>query len=158
MSQNKIDIQNYLNTHHHLKKAIEGLSETQLIWKEAPHKWSVTEVLSHLADHNIIVSFRIREVISGSSERLPKFDQDKWVSYSRANESTAAEILALFQALLLYNSSLFSRLTDEDWEKTGVNAKGETVKLSDAVQAFINHVHVHLVQIERIKQANAEAV
>ncbi|WP_035298074.1 DinB family protein [Brevibacillus thermoruber] len=158
MSQHQIDIRHYMDTHQQLKQAIEGLTEAQLKWKEGPHVWSVTEVLSHLADHNIVVSFRIREILSGSSARLPAFAQDPWVSHSKANESSASVILTIFHALLIYNSLLFQRLTDEDWRKTGVNAKGETISLAEVVQAFIDHVQVHLRQIERIKQAMAAAV
>lgn len=153
MSQTKIEIQSYLDLHHHLQQVIEGLSAAQLRWKEASDRWSVTEVLSHLADHNLVVSFRIRAILAGSTDRLPGFAQDQWVSHSKANESTAAEILLLFQALLVFNSSLFSRLTVEDWEKTGINFKGEPLKLADAVGAFIKHAHHHIGQIERIKQA-----
>ncbi|RNB87092.1 DinB family protein [Brevibacillus fluminis] len=158
MSQSKIDINSYLAIHQHLQEAIAGLTAEQLVWKEAPHKWSVTEVLAHLADHNLIVSFRIRAILAGSTDRLPGFDQDKWVSETRANQSAAADILALFQALLVYNSSLFSRLTDEEWEKEGINFKGEPLTLAGAVQAFIKHAHHHIGQIERIKEAHAAAV
>ncbi|WP_163855326.1 DinB family protein [Paenibacillus elgii] len=153
MSQSVIDIEAYLHTHEQLKQAIEGLSENQLKWKATPEQWSVTEVLSHLADHNIVVSFRIRELLSGSAAQLPAFKQDPWVSSVRANESSADDILDVFRALLVFNSQLFRRLTGEDWSKSGVNFKGETVTLEQAVQAFINHVQTHLRQIERIKQA-----
>lgn len=75
------------------------------------------------------------------------------MSSVRANESSADDILEVFRALLVFNSQLFRRLTGEEWGKSGVNFKGETVTLEQAVQAFINHVQTHLRQIERIKQA-----
>ncbi len=153
MSRSVIDIEAYLHTHEQLKQAIEGLPENQLKWKASPEQWSVTEVLSHLADHNIVVSFRIRELLSGSAAPLPAFRQDPWVSSARANESSADDILDVFRALLVFNSRLFRRLTGEEWGKSGVNVKGETVTLQQAVQAFIDHVQTHLRQIERIKQA-----
>jgi uncharacterized damage-inducible protein DinB len=153
MSQTAIDLNAYLNTHRQLEKAIEGLNEDQLKWKAAPDVWSVTEVLSHLADHNIVVSFRIREIISRSDARLPAFSQDPWVTHSKANTGSAADILAVFQALLVYNHLLFQRLFTEDWDKTGVNFKGETVTLTQVVHTFIVHVQTHLTQIERIKLA-----
>lgn len=143
----------YLHTHQQLQEAIQGLSEGELVWKPALDKWSVTEVLSHLADHNIVVSFRIRAIIAGASAQLPAFDQDPWVSSTKANEGLAADILVLFQSLLVYNHALFGRLSAEDWDKTGVNFKGQTVTLRDVVQSFVAHVQVHLAQIVRIKSA-----
>ncbi|MBP1992201.1 DinB family protein [Paenibacillus eucommiae] len=153
MSQTVIDIQSYIDTYQLLNKAIEGLSEEQLKWKAAADKWSVTEVLSHLVDHNIVVSFRIREILAGSEVRLPAFNQDLWVDGSQARHGDANENLAIFHALLIYNSQLFKRLSSGDWSKTGVNFKGETVSLAGAIQAFIKHAHGHLGQIDRIKQA-----
>ncbi|CAN7711983.1 DinB family protein [Paenibacillus sp. LjRoot56] len=153
MSTTIPDLSAYLHTHQQLQEAIQGLSEGQLVWKPALDKWSVTEVLSHLADHNIVVSFRIRAIISGSSAILPAFDQDPWVSSAKANEGLASDILVLFQSLLVYNHELFGRLSPDDWEKTGVNFKGQTLTLKDVVNSFIAHVQVHLAQIARIKNA-----
>lgn len=153
MSQ--VDIQAYIDTHNKLVDAIAGLNKEQLTWKAAPESWSVTEVLAHLADHNIVVSFRVRDTLAGTTARLPAFDQDAWVSRQKANDGKAADILALFKHLLQYNALLFQRLTDEDWEKTAVNAKGETVRAADIVAGFTRHVHHHLGQIERIRKAFA---
>ncbi|GIO14599.1 hypothetical protein J19TS2_41540 [Cohnella xylanilytica] len=152
MSLNENEIRRYLETPELLKKAIEGLTEEQLKWKQAPDKWSVTEVLSHLADHNLIVSFRIREIVSGSTVQLPGFKQDPWVEHSFANAGAATDILELYGALIRYNAQLFARLPEEYGEKTAVNQKGDKVTLNDVIRSFIEHVHVHLGQIDRIKR------
>ncbi|QMV43565.1 DinB family protein [Cohnella cholangitidis] len=152
MSHSPVNIESYLHTYEQLQEAVEGLSDEQLKWKAAETQWSVTEVLTHLADHNIVVSFRIREVLAGSEVRLPAFSQDPWVAGQKANQGNAADVLEFFRNLLIYNSLLFRRFTPEDWNKTGVNFKGETVTIAAIVQAFIDHVQVHLKQIERIKQ------
>ncbi|NOV02885.1 DinB family protein [Paenibacillus planticolens] len=153
MSHSIPDFQSYLQTHDQLHAAIQGLNAEQLTWKASPVQWSVTEVLSHLADHNIVVSFRIRQILAGSAVQLPAFEQDSWVSGSYANEGSASDILTVFQALLVYNHLLFQRLSAEDWVKTGVNFKGQTLQLTDVVQSFVAHVQVHLAQIARIKNA-----
>jgi uncharacterized damage-inducible protein DinB len=147
-----VNIDTYLHTYEQLQQAIDGLSDEQLRWKASEKKWSVTEVLSHLSDHNIVVSFRIREILSGSEVRLPGFNQDAWVAGEKSNEGNASDVLDVFRNLLIYNSLLFRRLTSEDWSKTGVNFKGETVTLAAIVHAFIAHVQGHLAQIDRVKQ------
>ncbi|QHT62628.1 DinB family protein [Paenibacillus lycopersici] len=143
----------YSALHAHLKQAIANLNEDQLTWKAAPGVWSVTEVLSHLADHAIVVGFRIREILSASVAKLPAFRQDPWVDSARANESSVDDILAFYEAYVNYNLLLFKRLAPEDWSKTGVNFKDENVALRDVVQGFVKHVHHHIAQIERISAA-----
>ncbi|UQZ82300.1 DinB superfamily protein [Paenibacillus konkukensis] len=154
-NQQVIDLAAYTDTYRQLKEAIAGLSEEQLKYKPAPDKWSVTEVLSHLADHSIVFSFRVRKIISEDNAQLAAFQQDPWVSRSRANKGSASDILDAFGALLAYNKLLFQRLSAEDWARSGANFKGETVTLESSLLAFIRHVQTHLGQIERIKSALA---
>lgn len=148
----EINLEAYLGTHLKLQEAIAGLTKEQLLRKEEENKWSVTEVLAHLADHNIVVSFRIRDILAGTKAKLPAFDQDEWVRGQRANAGEAADILVAYQALLHYNGLLFRRLEEEDFDKTGVNARGENVRIRDIIKGFTKHVETHLAQIERIKQ------
>ncbi|CDN41598.1 hypothetical protein VE23_18385 [Paenibacillus sp. D9] len=152
LSVSQIDLQAFLQTHEQLQRAIEGLSEEQLQIREAPGKWSITEVLAHLADHSIVVSFRIRDILADTEARLPAFDQDRWVSGQKSNQGRAEDILAVFKSLLQFNSLLLSRLDEAGLAKTGVNFKGETVRIPDIVRGFVRHVQGHLGQIERIKQ------
>ncbi|WP_019639570.1 DinB family protein [Paenibacillus fonticola] len=70
----EVNIEAFLNTHGQLLAAVDGLSEEQVKWKQAPEIWSVQEVVSHLVDHSIVISFRIRDIVAGTSARLPAFD------------------------------------------------------------------------------------
>ncbi|GAB6928972.1 hypothetical protein JCM10914A_29550 [Paenibacillus sp. JCM 10914] len=151
----EIQIEAFVNTHAQLLAAVAGLSEDQLQWKQAPNIWSVQEVLSHLVDHSIVISFRIRDILAGTTSQLPAFNQDAWVSGQYSNEGKAADILEAFQGLLHYNSLLLRRLNAVDATKTGINFKGDTVSVSDIVSGFARHVQNHLGQIERIKLAAA---
>lgn len=148
-------IETFLDTRRRLLDAIEGLSAEQLQWKQAQKVWSVQEVLAHLVDHSIVISFRLRDILAGTEARLPVFNQDAWVSGQYANEGTVSDILETFTGLLHYNAQLLRRLKQADFDKTAVNAKGEIVSVADIVRGFIRHVENHLGQIERIKQAAA---
>ncbi|MHA7964251.1 DinB family protein [Paenibacillus sp. CAU 1782] len=145
----------YLHAYSDIEEEIEGLSEDQLKWKASPQSWSITEVLAHLVDHSIVVSFRIREILAGSSVRLPAFEQDAWVAGQKANEESIGELLAAAHALVRYNTGLLGRLNDADWKKSGINAKGEPVQIEAIIPAFVAHVQNHLNQIRRVKQQYA---
>ncbi|MEK0317657.1 DinB family protein [Cohnella sp. 56] len=157
MSNHAADIEALLHADEPLGAAIAELDVAALTWKPTPSAWSVTEVLVHLADHLIVVSFRIREILSGSSVRLPAFSQDPWVEGQYGNEAEAADVLAGYRALLAYNARLLRRLSPADWAKEAVNAKGERVSLADVVRGFNAHVLRHVGQIERIKAGVAAA-
>ncbi|MCW3792937.1 DinB family protein [Paenibacillus sp. LS1] len=146
----------YVDAYDEIEQEIAGLTEQQLKWKSSPSTWSVTEVLAHLVDHSIVVSFRIREILAGSTVTLPAFAQDAWVAGQKANEEQISRLVTIAHSLVQYNAGLLERLDDEEWSKTGINFKGETVSLSAIIPAFVAHVENHLNQIRRIKQAAAE--
>ena len=89
----EFSIEAFVNTHDQSLAAVAGLSEDQLQWKQAPHIWSVQEVLSHLVDHSIVVSFRIRDILAGTTAQPPAFNQDAWVNGQYSNEGRAGDIL-----------------------------------------------------------------
>ncbi|MDQ6419307.1 DinB family protein [Paenibacillus sp. LHD-117] len=145
----------YVKAYEEIEREIAGLTVEELRWKAAPASWSVTEVFSHLVDHSIVVSFRIREILAGSTVRLPAFDQDAWVAGQKANEEHVAHIAAAAHSLVAYNARLLARLTKEEWSAAGVNAKGDKVTIADIIPAFVAHVERHLGQIRRIKEQAA---
>ncbi|WP_136603722.1 DinB family protein [Paenibacillus dokdonensis] len=149
----EVNLDAFLNTHGQLLTAIDGLSEEQVKWKQAPEVWSVQEVVSHLVDHSFVISFRIRDILAAATAQLPAFNQDAWVSGQHSNEGQLSDILDAFHAILEYNSLLVGRLSEEELAKTGVNFKGETVSVKTIIQGFSKHVKGHLGQIERIKEA-----
>jgi hypothetical protein len=146
-------VHEYRATYGLIKQSVESLTEQQLVWKPGPLKWSIKEVVAHLVDASLVHSIRIRKIIAESSTQLQQFllyDQDAWVADSKANETSLEESLSAFQAILLYNSLFYERLSEADWNKRGLNGEKE-VTISELFQGFINHVNIHLRQIDRNK-------
>src|SRR5438034_820199 len=59
-----------------LKKAIRGLSVRELRKREAPGKWSINQVLQHLADSDLVWGWRLRMVLSHDRPAITGYDQD----------------------------------------------------------------------------------
>jgi len=146
----------YVHAYVEIEQEIAGLTEQQLRWKASPSSWSVTEVLAHLVDHSIVVSFRIREILAGSQATLPGFNQEAWIVGQKANEEQISQLITIANGLVQFNSALLERLSGEEWEKAGINFTGETVSLAAIIPGFVAHVQNHLNQIRRIKQELVE--
>src|SRR5215471_7720237 len=63
-----------------LAALVRGLSKKQLTRKPAPDKWSITEILAHLADTEIVGAWRLRHVLGNSGAPIQAFDQNVWAS------------------------------------------------------------------------------
>ncbi|NHN29145.1 DinB family protein [Paenibacillus agricola] len=148
-------VNEYRATYVCIQEKIEGLTDLQLEWKPAPAKWSIKEVVAHLVDSSMVHAIRIRKIVAENTPQFLLYDQDAWVASSRSNATSMEEILSAFHALLLYNALFYERLSEEDWSKKGLNGDKE-VSIADLFQGFINHVNIHLAQIDRNKAGLAE--
>ena len=61
-----------------LAERIRGLDDSTLRRPEKPGKWSVIEVIQHLADSDLVAGFRIRMMLSEDRPPLQGYDQDRW--------------------------------------------------------------------------------
>src|SRR5207302_9466940 len=73
-----LDIQ--AQTAKELERLIEGASAFRLRQRPGPGKWSVAEILAHLADTEMVASWRIRASLAAPGTAMQAFDQDDWVT------------------------------------------------------------------------------
>src|SRR5262245_45797985 len=62
-----------------LERLIRGVPATKLRRRTAPGTWSVSEIVAHLADAEIVGAFRIRFILGSPGSLVVAYDQDKWV-------------------------------------------------------------------------------
>src|ERR1039458_1443807 len=62
-----------------LERLIKGVSTAKLRKRPAAETWSVSEILAHLADTEIVCSFRMRLILGAPGTPIAAFDQDAWV-------------------------------------------------------------------------------
>jgi hypothetical protein len=133
-----------------LRRAVAGLGKEQDGTPERPGKWSVRQVVQHLADSEMVGGFRFRMVLAHEAPELPGYDQDLWadrLQYQNADLETALDDFATLRAL---NLRVLRRATPEDLE-TRVMRHAEP--LGYMMSLYAGHDLVHLAQIRRIRQA-----
>ena len=121
--------------------------------REAPGKWSIREVIAHLADSERNGSVRFRMVIAHDRPALPAYDQDLWAERLAYSESNVEESLEEFTALRRANVRLFERASDEDLARVGMHSERGEESLGYMLKLYAGHDIVHLRQIERIRRS-----
>jgi hypothetical protein len=130
-----------------------GLSKDVLNYKPAPDKWSMLEILAHLADTEIVYGYRIRQIIADKEPTLAPIDQDAWARHLGYNEVQVPEMIALYSLTRRANLRVLRRVRPEELEKSGFHPEyNRQVKLSELVERMAAHGSSHLQQIERLKQ------
>jgi hypothetical protein len=135
-----------------IKQYVNGLTDEEISWKPSTTAWSIKEIVQHLIDHHLVVSFRIRTLLSlDEPAQFVSFNQDNWVNEQHANLSTITELFAIYEHLIHFNSGLFDRLSEQQFAKQAINFKGELVTVTQIIEGLVSHVNHHLAQIERNK-------
>jgi hypothetical protein len=133
-----------------LKKLIHGLSPKQLKWKPEPGKWSIAEILAHLADAEIVGSWRLRSIIGASGTAVQPFDQDVWASVFQYVKRDAKQSLEVFRVLRENNLAMLKALPRESWDAFGMHAERGKETIAHVTRMFAGHDTNHVHQIESI--------
>ncbi len=133
-----------------LSQLIAGVPESKLRERPQPGKWSVAEILAHLAEDEITSSWRYRQMIEKDGLPLPGFDQDLWAKLGDYGSWSPTDALALFTLLRQANLNMFGRLSEEEWERHGIHAERGRMSVRDLARQMAGHDRNHLEQIERI--------
>ena len=133
-----------------LARLIKGASPAKLRKRPAPEKWSVAEIVAHLADVEIAVSWRIRSILGAPGIPVQAFDQDAWVVAGHYGKRDARKSLEQFRVLRETNLTLYKMLSPEQWKHYGLHAERGGESIERIVQMLAGHDINHLEQVERL--------
>jgi len=85
----------------------------------APGKWTVAEVLVHLADVERIMAYRALRVARGDTTPLPGFDENAYAPESNAGAYALSVLAEALHDVRQATLSLFRLLPDEAWTRRG---------------------------------------
>ena len=132
-----------------------GVSDAELTRAPAPGKWSVRDIISHLADCEVVFAFRIRQTLGEPHHVIQPFDQDVWAQPYSAYPVQMA--LATFTAVRNWNVALLRSLPFEAFDKPVTHPERGTMTLGTIVETMGGHDVNHLRQIETIVTRVASA-
>lgn len=126
---------------------LSGISEEQAKFRYAEGKWSLKEVLGHVADTERIMSYRLLRVARGDKTPLPGFEENLFVAHSKANSRSINDLLQDFAAVRIATLSLFRQLDDEAWTRVG-SVSGHDCSATALAYIIAGHAihHIGIVQ------------
>lgn len=136
-----------------LSKLIKGRTPATLRKRPAPNKWSTAEILAHLADAEIVVSWRMRSILGAPGTPIQAFDQDAWAAAGQYQKRDPRKSLEHFRILRENNLALLKTLTPEQWKHHGVHSERGEESIERIVYMMGGHDLNHLEQIESLVTA-----
>jgi hypothetical protein len=143
-----------------LNKLTRRVTPKQLRWRPEPGKWSIAEIVAHLADVEIVASWRMRSIIGADGITIQPFDQDVWASAFQYNKRDPKQSLEVFRILRENNLAMLKALPPEAWDRHGMHLERGKETIAHLTRLFAGHDANHILQIERIvaqlKQAGSK--
>src|SRR4029077_8280670 len=146
--QDPLDVQ--ARTPQELERLVTRASAGRLRKRPAPEKWSIAEILAHLADVEIVVGWRIRVILGAPGTPIPVMDQDTWVAAGHYDKRDPHKSIELFRVLREANLALFKTLTPEQWKHHGIHSERGVETVEQIVRLYAGHDLNHTRQIDQI--------
>jgi hypothetical protein len=133
-----------------LEQLIRRRTAAKLRKRPSPEKWSVSEIIAHLADNELVRGWRIRQILGAPGTPIQAFDQDAWAVACHYGKQDAHESLVNFRAMRECNQALLKVLEPEQWKNYGMHAERGRESIEHIVRMAAGHDINHIQQIERI--------
>lgn len=138
------------STPQKLASLIKGLDKKRLTKPPAPGKWSIAEILAHLADTELVAGWRMRLILGQNGTPIQAFDQDVWASAFNYRRHDPKASLQTFKVLREDNLALLKSVSKDLWENYGMHQERGRETIAHIVRMFAGHDLNHLRQVEQI--------
>lgn len=134
-----------------LAKLLKGVSPAKARKRPAPEKWSIAEIVVHLADTEVVFGYLIRTIV-GEPEgaRIDGFEQDRWLAVLHYEKRSMKQSFSEYRAFREANVALLRSLAPEQWKVSGTHKVRGLETMEAVVTMFAEHDINHFQQIERI--------
>jgi len=136
-----------------LAKLLRGVSKARARRRPAPGKWSIQEIVAHIADTELVGGYRIRAILGAPGTGIMGFDQDMWVTALHYDKRDLRKSFEQYRTLREANLALLKSLAPEQWKQYGNHNERGQETVETITKMFAGHDLNHFQQIERILAA-----
>lgn len=122
---------------------LSGIPESQGGFRYAPGKWTIKEVVGHLADAEQVLAWRALAVSRGERQELPGFEEDDWVAAANFTEWKLADLAANLADIRRVTVALFRGLNGTMWTRAGT-ANGSRITAGALAFIIAGHERHHV--------------
>lgn len=133
-----------------IDKLMKGKPAAKLRKRPAPDKWSVGEIVAHLADAELVTAWRLRAILATPGTTIQAYDQDALAAARNYAKHDPRKSLDTFRAVREANLAFYKSLSVEQWKQYGMHAERGEESLEKIARMMAGHDINHLQQIERI--------
>jgi len=132
-----------------LRDAALACPAEALDFHPGPGKWSVRDIVFHLAESELQGYCRARFMMAEPGVTILPFDQDRWAATLDPLAHPLEEALDLFRLLRELMARQLRSLPEAAWRQTIRHPQRGDLNLERWLEIYEGHLKVHLAQMER---------
>lgn len=133
-----------------LEQSIARIKPERAQQPHRPGKWSVAEIVAHLADCEIAFGFRLRQSLGEPGHTVQPFDQTVWAERYTAYDLPSA--LITFSVVREWNLRLLTTVSEQERSNEVTHPERGTMTFWDLVETMAGHDRNHLLQIRLVAE------
>lgn len=147
---NRIELlQEYKNGSSVLREALTKLPAEILKYKPGPNRWSVHEIVIHLADSEVQSHVRCRMILAEPGTMIVNHEEHQWSVALNYPERDLDEALDMISLVRSANFNLLQSVPESSWQNYCVHSVRGNVTLDDWLRTYVNHIPHHIGQMQR---------
>jgi hypothetical protein len=123
----------------------------------APGKWSIRQIVAHLADADMVGAHRFRQLIAEENPTLVAFDQELWTKNLDYAKRKPKQSLETFRRIRSENYELLKDQPASAYERAGSHTERGRVTLGELLEGYAGHAESHARQMQQIREAYKQA-
>jgi hypothetical protein len=129
--------------------SLRTLTDAQALHRYAPGKWSVKEVLGHVADGERVFSYRALRFGRADTTPLPGFEENEWVPAAGSDRRPVADLVEELRAVRAATVALFRSFDGDALVRRG-DANGHAISVRALAWIIAGHaIHHQAILRER---------
>ena len=120
-------------------------------------KWSVRQIMAHLADAEVVGAMRFRQVIAETEPKLQAYDQEAWAKNLDYLRRKPSQTLETFRRIRSENYELLKDVPEEAFTRKAMHSERGPISLLELVRLYADHAEKHGVQLRSVRAAFKEA-
>jgi hypothetical protein len=147
---NRESVEQYISGAEKLSMAIRGLIVEDLLALppegSGPEvgKWSIQQVVVHLADCEQVIADRMKRVIAEDNPTLLAFDENKWVAALRYESQSAEDAASIVRLTRTQMGAVLRQLPESAFNRFGTHSQSGRKTLADLINGAVAHLEHHL--------------
>ena len=147
----------YKDGYRVVAEALAGAKPDELDTAPGAGKWTVRQIVHHLADSEMTSAIRLRLLIAAANPPISGYDQEEFARTLYYTDRPIDASLDAFNAARRSTAEILDRLTEAEWLREGTHTEHGRYTVHTWLEIYAAHAHAHAQQILVARAAAKQA-